>query len=177
MLRHFAVVALALFPAVVLAGEVRIGMDGMGMYPKQCHVARFLGPKEAAAAYEKRQKERFEKVDVDHAAALAQSVSVSVIMAAPKERRWCYSAGRPEKIVLATKDQAEPVLVIPLEITESTLKNLMGATFSRYDGTAQVPIADVEKLSGKEYDFHLIFAEGKPFNDTWKKDYAAKILK
>jgi hypothetical protein len=178
MLSRFAVaIVVVSLVEPVWAGEVKIGMDPLGMFPRQCHVARFVGPKEAVARYEKRQKQRFEKPDPEVIDRLSRHVSVSVTMSAPPERHWCtLNSGRPEKIVLAVKGGVEPVLVIPLTVEEMTLKNLAGGEFAAFDGSAMVPIADVEQLVGREFDFHLVFGD-HVFKDKWKKDYAAKVLK
>ena len=178
LLSRFAVVgAVVALASPGWAGEVRIGMDPMGMFPKQCHVVRFLGPQEAAARYEKRQKERFEKPDALALEALSRGVSVSVTMEAPAERRSCtLHSGRPEKIVLAVKGGPEPVLTIPLVVEEMTLKNAAGGEFRAFNGSAMVPLGDFEQLVGRELDFHLIFGD-HVYEDKWKKDYAAKVLK
>lgn len=168
---------LATLAGTAHAGEVKIGMDALGMFPKQCHVVRFLGPKEAVARYEKRQKERFETLDPEAIEALSRSVSVSVTMAAPSNRLSCMTSGRPEKIVLAVKGGVEPVLVIPLITEELTLKNLSGAELAAFNGRAELPLAAVKQLVGRELGFHLIFTDRKPYEDAWKKDYAERVLK
>jgi len=130
------------------------------------------------ARYEKRQKERFEAADPAVLEALGHSVSVSVRMQAPPEWRWCtLNSGRPEKIVLAVKGGIEPVLTIPLASEELMLKNLAGAELAAFEGSASLPTAVIEQLLGKGLGFHLVFADRKPYTDTWKKDYAAKVLK
>ncbi len=159
------------------AGEVEIGK--MLGQPKRCYVARFTGPKEAIARYEKGQKDRFEQVDPTVIARLSKSVAVAVAMEPPKERgMWCASGDgtfKPEKIVFAAKGGSEPLLTIELQGEPGTMANLAGAEFSYFDGHAELPVAELERLAGKDLDLHLVFA-GRVQKESWKKDYAAKIL-
>jgi len=171
----FVAVLLAAAPAA-WPGEVKIGMGPMGMYPKKCYVARFVGPDLAVARYEHAQKERFEKPEPAIVAQFRKQVLISVRNEASPERTDCTLAGgRPDRIVLALKGGVEPVLVIPLAIEERMLQNAAGAAIPTFSGSATLSTADLEQLAGKELDFHLVLADGVQ-KDKWRRNYSAKIL-
>jgi hypothetical protein len=157
-----------------------MGMDyGYGARIDHCHVICFTKPKEAVARYETAQKDRFEKPDpatIDH---LSQTILVSVTMTEggrdPVNGGACRSAGAPEKLVLA-KD-GTPVLVIPLKAEEITIKNAMGATFAAYDGTGEMAVTDMNRLTREsDLDLHLVL-QNYVQKETWRNDWAEKLLK
>lgn len=179
-MRHaIAIAALtAAIPALASAGEVKIGMDAFGLLPKRCHLIHFVGPADALATYERTQKERFEAVDPAVAERLSKNVTVAVLPEWIQDRKWCVSdTDHPQKVVFAEKGSSEPLLVVPLELQEVERKNGLGAAvFSGWGGRGFVPLADLERLAGKELEVHTVFAE-RVQKDKWKKDNVGKILK
>jgi hypothetical protein len=172
-----AAFVVAASPAL-FAGSVDVGINTLNGGTKYgtCHVTTFAGPADAVASYEKRQKERFEPVDPDVVKALQTGVSVSATVVTYKRPECAQNSGRPEKVVLSVHGGVEPVLVVQLKQEEVELKNMLGATFTAVNAHGTVPAEEIQKLVGKEFDFHLVYSD-HGYKDKWKKDYAAKVLK
>ncbi len=174
-MRHVLLAAIALsLPVAVTAGEVTIGKDPFGLYPKWCHLAIFAGPGTAVADYQKTAKERVETADPAVVERLRGVVSVSVVFRIDKTSTQCLD-DTPQRLVFLSKGQAEPTLVIPLKIEDREAKNRMGAVWTVHNGFAEVALADIEKLRGKEFELRVIFAE-RVQKETWKKDFTDKVL-
>lgn len=171
-------VLLTIATAVAHAGEVGIGYDTMNGGTKlgTCHSTTFQGPRDAVQRYTKLQKDRFEQVDAAVIEQLGAQVSVRLDVVTYKQAHCAQNSGVPERIILTEKNGDVPILTIPLKAEPVKLGNMAGAEFTAMEANGNLSLADVKKLVGKEYDFHLIYSDHK-YKDKWKKDYAEKILK
>lgn len=178
MLKVTSLLAVMMLAESALAGEISIGFDSWlgGTRSGTCHATTISGPLDAVRSYEKRQKERFENADPAVVERLNKSVLMSVTVVTHKQPECAQNSGTPEKIVITPPKSREPILVIPLVPEAVELSNLAGAKFTATNASASVPVEDIERLAGKEYEFHLIYSD-HAYKDRWKADYSAKILR
>jgi hypothetical protein len=154
-------------------------MNGGGMKAGTCHLTRFTGPADQVKQYEEAQRSRLENPDPAVVEKLRATVSVSARVydgggAAPAS---CLTGKAvPQRVVLTAKGSDTPALSIALEPEQATLKNRAGAEFAVVNGRGAITADELRPLAGKEYDFHLIYAD-RGYKDKWKAGYVDKLLK
>jgi hypothetical protein len=173
MTKMLTVVALSLLAGgSALAGDVTMGRS-MGS-PKMCHVTHFVGPSDMLESYERQTRERFQQPDIVVEEQIRTHVVVAVIME-DMSGHSCLSTDIPQRIVIADK-QDVPVVTIELQPQQVILGNRLGARFEAWNGRAQVPTSEIQKLVGREYTCAIIFSHHVE-RERWKKDWAEKLLR